>query len=65
VSENQTHDQICPFSPEINGRIIAITKNESIGDVWVVDKAAWTETINHPAETHTETVHHEEVGHWE
>lgn len=29
----------------------------------VVDKDAWTETINHPAET--KIVHHDEVGHWE
>jgi len=33
--------------------------------VWVVDKAAWTETKNHPAVTHTEIIHHDEVGHWE
>lgn len=30
---------------------------------WVKTKDAWTETINHPAET--KTVHHDEVGHWE
>lgn len=29
----------------------------------IVDKEAWTETINHPAETHEETV--PEQGHWE
>ena len=41
------------------------------GDEWgyggcyvrVYDTEAWTETINHPAET--KTVHHDEVGHWE
>ena len=42
---------------------------------WVVDKEAWTETINHPEEGHTEkelvkeawteTVNHPEEGHWE
>lgn len=33
--------------------------------VWVVDKAAWTETKDHPAVTHTETINHPEEGHWE
>lgn len=43
--------------------------------IWIVDKPAWTETINHPEEGHTETVvtkpawtekvEHPEVGHWE
>ena len=44
---------------------------------WVVDKEAWTETIEHPAETHeeqqwvvdkeawTETIEHPEEGHYE
>ena len=48
----------------------------SYGDreVWMVDKPAWTETINHPEEGHTETVvtkpawtekvEHPEEGHW-
>ena len=44
-------------------------------EIWIVDKPAWTETINHPEEGHTETVvtkpawtekvEHPEEGHYE
>ena len=52
---------------ELSGAVEAQTiHHDAVTEqVWVVDKAAWTETINHPVETHIETVHHEEVGHWE